>query len=87
MAIAWTPERLEELRRLAAEGATFTEAAQALGCSRSAIAGAADRAGVSFSTDLAAKLSRASLKTWETPGYRERAVESMKHGHALRRGG
>jgi hypothetical protein len=48
MAFDWTAEAVATLRRIAAEGGSFSEAAEALGVTRSAIAGKANREGIPF---------------------------------------
>jgi hypothetical protein len=42
----WTPERVEQLRQMRAEGVTYVECAKALGCSKNACERACDRYGI-----------------------------------------
>lgn len=82
----WDPERVEALKRLAASGATFSEAAAFLGCSRGAVAGKADRLGLSFAVDVEEKKSRAAAEVWTRPDYRERMSNMVRLREAARRG-
>jgi hypothetical protein len=66
--MAWTQERVDTMRRMAAEGASYGMVAEVLKVTRNAVAGKAGREGIAFSCpyDVARKrLSDAVQKAWD----------------------
>lgn len=73
----WNASMIDTLRRVAADGGSYSDAAHILGVSRHAVAGKANREGIVFSFyPTANKRSEAAHKAWRT--RRSRLARSLK---------
>jgi hypothetical protein len=77
----WTEDRVATLVRMAAEGKSFGEVGEALGCTRNCVAGKANRLGVTFSSPAGGTSPRhaeACRKSWAqmTPEARALRLEA-----------
>lgn len=67
MGVRWTADRINRLRGCARDGLSFAEAGVWLGVSRNAVAGKANREGITFSGQPDHdKASRGAHKAWAT---------------------